>query len=268
MSSGNIQRGAQSGRLQLTVLGSGTSMGVPTLACRCEVCCSSDPHDRRTRPSVLLSYSGCNVVIDTTPDFRHQALRENLNRLDAILYTHAHADHILGLDDIRPFNAKQKSPIPIYASHETLSILRRAFAYIFEPQSGESSLPQVELHTLNGDFELFGARIVPIPAQHGPLTVHGYRLGSFAYLTDFSSVPESSKALLRNLDHLILDALRYTPHPMHSTVDQSLALVHELAPHHAWFTHICHDLGHEATNARLPANVRLAYDGLQFEVPL
>lgn len=268
MSSGNIQHGPQSGRLQLTVLGSGTSMGVPTLTCCCEVCRSSDPRDRRTRPSVLLSYSGCNVVIDTTPDFRHQALRENLNHLDAILYTHAHADHILGLDDIRPFNAKQKSAIPIYASQETLSILRRAFAYIFEPQPGESSLPQVALHTLNGDFELFGARIIPIPAQHGPLTVHGYRLGSFAYLTDFSSVPESSKALLRNLDHLILDALRYTPHPMHSSVDQSLALVHELAPQHAWFTHICHDLGHEATNARLPANVRLAYDGLQFEVPL
>jgi phosphoribosyl 1,2-cyclic phosphate phosphodiesterase len=269
MSSGNIERpAAGSGRLQLTVLGSGTSMGVPTLACRCEVCRSSDPRDRRTRPSVLLSYNNRNVVIDTTPDFRHQALRENINRLDAILYTHAHADHILGLDDIRPFNAKQKSPIPIYASQETLSILRRAFAYIFEPQSTESSVPQVELHTLNGDFELFGARVIPIPAQHGPLTVHGFRIGSFAYLTDFSFVPESSKALLRHLDHFILDALRYTPHPMHSTVDQSLALVDELAPQHAWFTHICHDLGHEVTNAKLPPSVRLAYDGLHFEAAL
>lgn len=240
-------------------------MGVPTLACRCEVCLSSDPRDQRTRPSVLLSYSGRNVVIDTTPDFRQQALRTGLTHLDAVLYTHAHADHLLGLDDIRPFNAKQKSPIPVYASQETLSILQRTFAYVFEPQSSESSIPQVELHPLTSEFDLFGAHFTPIPAQHGPLTVHGFRIGSVAYLTDFSSVPDSSKALLHNLDHFILDALRYTPHPMHSTVDQSLALVRELVPRHAWFTHICHDLAHEATNRKLPANVRLAFDGLAFE---
>lgn len=254
--------------LRVTVLGSGTSMGVPTLACHCEVCRSTDPRDHRTRPSILLSYNGRNVVVDTTPDFRQQALRQKIERLDAILYTHAHADHILGLDDIRPFNAKQKSPVPIYAAEDTLATLRRSFAYIFEPQSGETSLPQVELHPLAGEFELFGAGIVPVPAQHGPLTVHGFRMGPVAYLTDFSAVQESSKALLMNLDHLILDALRYIPHPMHSTVDQSLSLVSELAPRHAWFTHICHDLGHEATNAKLPPNVRLAFDGLQFEVPL
>lgn len=268
MASGKIQHGLDSSHLRLTVLGSGTSMGVPTLACRCEVCRSSDRHDRRTRPSVLLSFHGRNVLIDTTPDFRYQALRADLERLDAILYTHAHADHILGLDDIRPFNAKQKSAIPIHASEETLAILRRTFAYIFEPQSVESSLPQVELHSLNGEFELFGARIIPVPARHGPLTVHGFRIGSVAYLTDFSSVPETSQALLRDLDHLVLDALRYTPHPMHSSVSQSLALIDELRPRHAWFTHICHDLGHEATNAKLPPHVRLAYDGLQFEVAL
>jgi len=268
MSSGNPESGGNAGRLHVTILGSGTSMGVPTLACRCEVCRSSDPHDQRTRPSVLLSYNGRNIVIDTTPDFRQQALRADINHLDAILYTHAHADHILGLDDIRPFNANQKSPIPIYASQETLSILRRTFAYVFEPQSVESSIPQVKLHTLGDKFDLFGAHVTPVPAQHGPLTVHGFRIGSVAYLTDFSSVPNSSKALLRNLDHFILDALRYTPHPMHSTVDQSLALVRELAPRHAWFTHICHDLGHETTNAKLPANVHLAFDGLEFEVAL
>lgn len=255
-------------RLRLTVLGSGTSMGVPTLACRCEVCRSKDPHDRRTRPSVLLSYYGRNVVIDTTPDFRSQALQAGLDRLDAILYTHAHADHILGLDDIRPFNLKQNSSIPIFASEDTLAILRRTFAYIFAPSSAESSIPQVELHTIDGAFELFGARIIPLPAQHGSITVYGFRIGSIAYLTDFNAVPQASKDLLRGLDHLILDALRYTPHPMHSTVAQSLALVRELAPRHAWFTHICHDLGHEATNAALPENVRLAYDGLTFEADL
>ena len=240
-------------------------MGVPSLACACAVCRSRDPHDKRTRPSVLLSYAGCEVVIDTTPDFRSQALTVGLDRLDAVLFTHAHADHIYGLDDIRPFNLKQHSTIPIYASDDTLAILRRAFAYIFEPPSVPSTMPEVETHSLNGAFELFGARIQPIPAQHGPLPVLGFRIGSFAYLTDFSSVPDTSKELLHDLDHFILSAIRYTPHPMHSTVDQSLALVRELQPKRAWFTHICHDLEHKATNAKLPANVRLAYDGLSIE---
>ncbi len=205
-------------------------------------------------------------MIDTTPDFRYQALRCGLDRLDAVLYTHGHADHILGLDDIRPFNLKQQSAVPVYGSEATLSILRRTFAYIFEEAPTESTLPGIELHAIDGPFQLFGAPIIPIPALHGPQPVFGFRIGSFAYLTDFSSIPESSKSLLLRLDHLILDALRYTPHPMHSNVEQSLALVRELGPRRAWFTHICHDLPHEETNSRLPDNVRLAYDGLSFEV--
>jgi phosphoribosyl 1,2-cyclic phosphate phosphodiesterase len=254
--------------LKLTVLGSGTSMGVPTLGCHCAVCDSSDPHDKRTRPSVLLSYGGHNVVIDTTPDFRYQAMRAHIDRLDAVIYTHAHADHILGLDDIRPFNLKQKGIVPIYASPETLALLRRQFAYIFDEAPAESTVPLVELHEINGPFDLFAAKITPVPAMHGSQSVLGFRVGSLAYLTDFSRVPESSKALLQNLEHFILDALRYVPHPTHSTVEQSLALVRELKPKHAWFTHICHDLGHVEANARLPENVRLAYDGLEFEVPI
>jgi phosphoribosyl 1,2-cyclic phosphate phosphodiesterase len=254
--------------LQLTVLGSGTSMGVPTLACHCAVCESTDPLDKRTRPSILLSYGGRNVVIDTTPDFRFQAMRAHIDRLDAVIYTHGHADHILGLDDIRPYNLKQKGVVPLYGAPETLAILRRQFAYIFDTAPTESSVPGVELHDIDGPFSLFGTEFLPVPAHHGPQMVLGFRFGKAAYLTDFSRVPEASMELLRGLDDFILDALRYVPHPMHSTVDQSLALIEELKPKRAWFTHICHDLGHAAVNARLPDNVRLSYDGLQFPVQI
>jgi phosphoribosyl 1,2-cyclic phosphate phosphodiesterase len=254
--------------LQLTVLGSGTSMGVPTLGCHCAVCDSADAHDKRTRPSLLLQFGGHNVVIDTTPDFRFQAMREKIDRLDAVLYTHAHADHILGLDDIRPYNLKQRGIVPVYASESTQETLRRQFAYVFDDVPTESSVPAIDMHTITGPFDLFGLQITPVAAQHGPQPVLGFRFGDAAYLTDFSSVPESSKALLQGLDDFILDALRYTPHPMHSNVEQSLALVAELNPHRAWFTHICHDLGHVEANAKLPEGVQLAYDGLKFEVTI
>lgn len=243
-------------------------MGVPTLGCHCAVCESTDALDKRTRPSVLLAYGGRNVVIDTTPDFRYQAMRARIDRLDAVIYTHGHADHILGLDDIRPYNLKQRGAVPIYAAEDTLATLRRQFAYIFDDAPTVSSVPGVVLHTIDGPFDLFGARIVPVPVIHGPQAVLGFRFGKAAYVTDFSRVPESSKPLLAGLDDLILDALRYVPHPMHSNVEQSLGLVEELQPRRAWFTHICHDLGHAETNARLPENVRLAYDGLSFEVKL
>jgi phosphoribosyl 1,2-cyclic phosphate phosphodiesterase len=243
-------------------------MGVPTLGCHCPVCVSTNPRDQRTRPSVLVEFDGRAVVIDTTPDFRTQAMSVRLDRLDAVLFTHGHADHIMGLDDIRPYNMKQGGAVPIYASADTLKTLKRTFAYIFEEGDTPSSLPGVDLHEINGKFSIFGAEVIPIPARHGPNAVLGYRIGDAAYLTDFSDVPESSKKLLMSLDHFILDALRYTPHPMHSNVAHSLALVDELKPRHAWFTHICHDLAHEETNARLPQNVRLSYDGLVLETQL
>lgn len=254
--------------LRLTILGSGTSMGVPTLGCHCTVCASKDPFDKRTRPSVLLAYGGRNVVIDTTPDFRYQAMRAGMERLDAVVYTHGHADHVLGLDDVRPFNLKQKAAIPVYAAEDTLAVLRRQFSYIFDDAPTDSVVPGVELHAITGPFNLFGTRIVPVPALHGEQPVLGFRFGKAAYLTDFIRVPDQSKELLRGLDDLILDALRYAPHPMHSNVEQSLALARELKPKRTWFTHICHDLGHAETNARLPQDVRLAYDGLQIEMEI
>jgi phosphoribosyl 1,2-cyclic phosphate phosphodiesterase len=254
--------------LTLTVLGSGTSMGVPTLGCHCAVCESTDPMDKRTRPSVLLSYAGRNVVIDTTPDFRFQAMRAKIDRLDAVIFTHAHADHILGLDDIRPYNMRQKITIPIYGAPETLTTLQRQFSYIFDPTPTDNLLPSVKLNLIDGPFELFGLTIVPVPALHGTQPVLGFRFGKAAYLTDFIRVPDESKKLLHGLDDFILDALRYVPHPMHSNVEQSLALVDELKPKRAWFTHICHDLSHATDNPKLPGGVQLAYDGLHFEVAI
>jgi riboflavin kinase/FMN adenylyltransferase len=257
--------------IKVTVLGSGTSMGVPSLGCHCRVCSSSDPHDNRLRPSLLLARGGQNVVIDTTPDFRQQALRVGLDRLDAILLTHGHADHILGFDDIRPFNIRQNAALPVYGSEETFEVVRRAFAYVFDGRPTFSTVPSVNLHVVNGPFELMGVTFVPVPLWHGDLQVLGFRFGRAAYLTDFGEFPESSFALLKGIDVLILDALRDEPHPMHQTVEQALALIDRLKPRQAWFTHIAHDLPHEETNERLRKlgfkNVALAYDGLQFDVP-
>ncbi len=211
--------------LELIVLGSGTSMGVPTLGCPCRVCHSDDPHDKRTRPSILLSRGGHNAVIDTSPDFRFQLLREKITRLDAIFLTHGHADHILGFDDIRPFNLRQKAPLPVYASAETFVTLRRTFAYVFDGAPTLSTIPEVTLHEISGPFTAIGLNVIPIPLDHGGIPVFGYRVGGAAYLTDFSRLPESSAQLLTGLDDLIIDALRDIPHPMHLTVDQALAII-------------------------------------------
>jgi len=253
---------------QITVLGSGTSVGVPTIGCRCAVCTSADPRDNRLRPSILVSFEGRNVLIDTTPDFRAQALRAGIDHLDAVLFTHAHADHIMGLDDVRPFNFRQKNRIPIFAAPATMAAIQRTFPYIFDGVRQESNVPQLDVRLLDGSpFDVCGLEFLPVPVLHGSATVYGFRFGAAAYLTDHSAIPLASLELLRSLDVLFLDGLRYKPHPTHTTVDQAVRIAAELQARRTYLTHICHDLGHQRAESLLPPHVRLAYDGLEIRVP-
>ncbi len=253
--------------MNVVVLGSGTSSGVPTIGCQCAVCHSTDPRDNRLRPSILIEHEGRAIVIDTTPDFRTQALRERVARVDALLFTHDHADHILGFDDIRPFNVLQRSKIPAYGGAATLASLRRVFPYVFDHASRTTFVPEIELHDHEGQaFELFGLRVQPIPLLHGGQAIYGYRLGGLGYLTDHSEIPEASIEMLCGVEVLFLDALRYKPHPTHSTVATALCNIEKIRPRRAFFTHICHDLPHAATEATLPPGVGLAYDGMRIEV--
>ncbi len=251
----------------ILVLGSGTSVGVPMIGCRCKVCTSDDPRDKRLRPSVLLRLGEKCVLIDTSPDFRCQALRFGIDRLDAILFTHSHADHILGLDDVRPFNFMQKQDIPIYASAESLEVIERTFQYVFDTAPTQSSRPRLVPHRFEDDpIWVAGIAMQPVRASHGKGTVHGFRFGDCAYLTDHSDIPPQSLQKLIDLDVLFLDALRHNPHPTHSTVDESLRTAEALRPKRAFFTHISHDLLHASIESTLPPHVRMAYDGL--EIPI
>jgi phosphoribosyl 1,2-cyclic phosphate phosphodiesterase len=252
---------------KITVLGSGTSVGVPTIGCDCDVCRSTDPRDQRLRPSVLVSYTGRNVLIDTTPDLRTQALRAKIDHIDAILFTHSHADHVMGLDDVRPFNFRQRGHIPIYASEPTMAAICRCFPYIFDGIKKESNVPRLITNTIDGSpIDLFGMTFVPVPIMHGSQQIYGFRFGAAAYLTDHSEVPAPSMEMLRGLDVLFLDALRYRAHPTHSTVDHSIGTAQNLAARRTYFTHICHEIPHAAGESKLPPNIFLAYDGLELEV--
>jgi len=248
----------------VTFLGSGTSHGVPMIGCTCAVCQSTDPRDRRSRPSVHITVEdGPAILIDTSTDLRHQALANRITRIDAILFTHSHADHIMGLDDVRRFNVMQGGDIPAYADERTADDLRRTFSYIFNPPSEKGGgVPQLALATIAGRFNVGGVGIQPVPIFHGKRPILGYRLGNFAYLTDGSRLPDEAWPLLADLDVLVLNALRHRPHPTHFTVAEALEVVDRVKPRQTYLTHICHDLPHAATNASLPAGVELAYDGL------
>ena len=237
----------------VTVLGSGTSMGVPTIGCDCAVCHSKDPHDRRTRPSVMIEWEGHRIVIDSGPDFREQAIREGITRLDAVLYTHGHADHILGLDDLRPLTYPRVTGggrLPLYARPETAVVVQSVFKYVFDDDYKYGGIAQVELHEIRGPFQLLDVRVIPVPVIHGDAEILGYRIGGFGYLTDFSAVPEASIEMLKGVQVVILDALRHQPHPTHSTVENSLQVAERIGAGQTYFTHISHDLAHEATNGR------------------
>jgi phosphoribosyl 1,2-cyclic phosphate phosphodiesterase len=251
--------------VNVTFLGTGTSTGVPVPTCTCGVCRSSDPRDARLRPSVLLRWDGATILVDTSTDLRQQALRLGLMGIDAVMYTHAHADHVFGLDELRMFNWRRGGAIPVYGSALTLAAIRRTFWYAFEDVEAGGGKPLLDLHEVDAPFALLGRTVIPVPLQHGTLPILGYRIGGFAYLTDVSAIPEASYALLTDLDVLVLSALRLRPHPTHMHLARSLEEAARIGAARTLFTHIAHEISHAAVAPSLPPSVELAYAGLAFE---
>jgi len=247
----------------VTFLGTGTSTGTPVIACDCRVCRSPDARDRRLRPSVLAQWTGASVLLDTATDLRQQALRHGIRRVDAVLYTHAHADHTFGFDDLRSFAWRQGGPVVVYGSPDTLRAVERTFWYAFEETPPGSTKPKVELRAVDGPFPIGGRTVIPVPVFHGTVGILGYRIGRFAYLTDVSAIPEESYPLLEGLDLLVLSALRLRPHPTHMHLDRAIEEARRIGAARTLLTHLSHEIGHEETASALPAGIELAYDGLE-----
>jgi phosphoribosyl 1,2-cyclic phosphate phosphodiesterase len=254
--------------LKITFLGTGTSHGVPMIGCECDTCLSPDIHDKRLRPSIFIETPGARVLVDAGPDLREQALRHAVRRVDAIVFTHGHADHILGMDDVRRFNALMQGPMPCYGDRATLEDISRMFSYVFDPATPKGGgLPLLELREIQGRFSIGDLDVVPIPLWHGKRPVLGFRFGRFAYLTDCSRLDDAAWPLLKALDVLVLDALRERPHPTHFSLAEAVETARTIGAAQTYFTHMAHDLPHEATNARLPPGMLLAHDGLVLSMP-
>ena len=253
--------------MELTFLGTGTSQGIPIIACDCEVCLSRDPRNRRTRTSALVSLDGHNVLIDATPELRLQCLENNIQKLETVLITHSHADHIFGLDDIRRFNQILGRAIDVYADRENLAVLKTVFGYAQAKRTqGNPDLPQLIFKPIDGAFSLFGHKVTPLPLRHGLSKTLGYRIGPLAYCTDVSDMPDEIIKQLSGLDLLVLGALRYKPHPAHLSVDQAVNLARRIGAKQNYFVHMSHHINHAPCEAKLPLNIKLAYDGLKISL--
>jgi phosphoribosyl 1,2-cyclic phosphate phosphodiesterase len=245
-------------------LGTGTSHGIPMIACECDVCRSQNPRNQRTRTSSLICHEGRNILIDPGIDFRTQALREKIDHLDAVLTTHGHADHIFGLDETRRFNHFQPEPIPVYADEPTLERLREVFSYVFNPVQEGGGIPQIVPNEIRGDFEVFGLPVRPLRIMHGLVPITAFRVGPVAYLTDCSAIPEETYAELAGVEWFIIGALREIPHATHFNIEQAVEAARRVGARQTYFVHVSHKLEYEATNASLPPGMELAYDGLRF----
>jgi len=251
--------------MKAIILGSGTSTGVPMVGCDCRVCSSDDRRDKRTRASLLIQYNGRNILVDTSTDLRRQALREGIPRIDAVLFTHSHADHINGIDDLRGFHFLHKEIIPCYASIATLERLKIGFRYIFDRINNSGYTPLLQQNEASNPFELFGLQIIPVPLVHGRTSSLGYRIGNFAYLTDCSQIPDSSLPLLEGVDLLVMDGLRWTPHPFHFNIGTAIEAARTLGIRRTVLTHLTHEVAY-SEQSKLPEGFEFAYDGMEFEI--
>ena len=252
--------------MQITMLGVGSSAGTPVVGCSCATCLSSDIRNKRTRCSSLITLdSGENILIDTGPDLRSQALREDIRRVDAVLYTHTHADHLHGIDDLRAFCVLQRKQIPLYARQDATAHISQKFGYTLREPSDFWEMPVLRIESIETPFELFGVKITPIPVMHGRSQIFGYRIGNCAYMTDVSEIPESSFALLQDLDVILLDCLRETSHPTHINVEQSLSYLSRIQAKQSYMIHMTHDLEYATLTSRLPKNVLAGFDGLKLQ---
>jgi phosphoribosyl 1,2-cyclic phosphate phosphodiesterase len=258
----------QQHNLTITLLGTGTSTGIPVVGCSCQVCNSPDPHNKRTRCSALLSDGKLNILIDSAPDLRFQILREKIPRIDAVFYTHGHADHLHGIDDLRIFSYQSKGPIPLYGSAQTLAKIEHSFSYIFNRNTPKGGAPNLQLCPIESSVRLGSLQITPIPMKHGQMDTLGYRCGPVAYLTDCNYIPPTSLEQLKGLKLLVLDALRFKSHPTHFSIPEAIEMAQKIGAEQTVLTHISHNVDHRTVDQQLPPGIRLAYDGLSLSFPL